>query len=113
MSSIDSSAGENESLEKPESSVFEENLKSRATWVRAIYMVVFCFLFAIVEVVLVATVVIQFVWRLAKGQPNQHLLELGHGLATYLYQIVRFLTFNTEDLPFPFDGDWPGVEQND
>ena len=78
MSSIDSSAGENESAEKPESSVLEENLKSRATWVRAIYMVVFCFLFAIVEVVLVATVVIQFVWRLAKGQPNQHLLELLH-----------------------------------
>jgi predicted anti-sigma-YlaC factor YlaD len=113
MSGIETSANGNESPEREKESVLEENLKSRATWVRALYMVVFCFLFAIVEIVLVAVVVIQFVWRLAKGFPNQPLLELGQGLGSYLYQIVGFLTFNTEELPFPFDGDWPPARSDD
>lgn len=113
MSGIDTSANGNESSESVKESILEENLKSRATWVRALFMVVFCFLFAIVELVLLAAVVIQFVWRLAKGSPNPRLLELGEGLATYLYQIIRFLTFNTEELPFPFDGDWPARASED
>lgn len=113
MSGIDTSANGNENSERSNDSVFEANLKSRATWVRALFMIAFCFLFAIVEIVLLAAVVIQFIWRIAKGSPNQPLLELGQGLATYLYQIVRFLTFNTEELPFPFDGDWPGSRSDD
>lgn len=112
MSSIETPVNDN-NAEPHKESVLEENLKSRATWVRALFMIVFCFLFAIVEIVLVAAVVIQFVWRLAKGKPNEHLLELGDGLATYLYQIIRFLTFNTEELPFPFDGDWPGKTRSE
>ncbi|MGB5259977.1 MAG: DUF4389 domain-containing protein [Gammaproteobacteria bacterium] len=28
-------------------------------------------------------------------------------MATYTYQIINYLTFNTEDRPFPFDLDWP------
>jgi hypothetical protein len=32
---------------------------------------------------------------------------LGQALATYTYQIIRYLTFNTEERPFPFDSDWP------
>lgn len=113
MTGIDTSASGGERPERSNDSTFEENLKSRATWVRALFMVVFCFLFAIVEIVLLAAVVIQFVWRLAKGAPNQPLLELGQGLATYLFQIVSFLTFNTEELPFPFDGEWPGRKGDD
>lgn len=113
MSGIETSANGNENPEQVKESILEENLKSRATWVRALFMIVFCFLFAIVEIVLIAVVAIQFVWRLAKGSPNQPLLELGQGLATYLYQIVRFLTFNTEELPFPFDGDWPAKNSDD
>ncbi|MEJ2140219.1 MAG: DUF4389 domain-containing protein [Gammaproteobacteria bacterium] len=26
-------------------------------------------------------------------------------MATYTYQIIRYLTFNTDERPFPFDSD--------
>ncbi|MBT8099949.1 MAG: DUF4389 domain-containing protein, partial [Gammaproteobacteria bacterium] len=26
---------------------------------------------------------------------------------TYTYQLIRYLTFNSDVRPFPFDDDWP------
>jgi hypothetical protein len=43
---------------------------------------------------------------LFSGETNAQLLILGQGLATYSYQIVLYLTFNSEERPFPFI-DWP------
>jgi hypothetical protein len=40
------------------------------------------------------------------GKPNERLSRFGLSLAIYTYQIVSYLTFNTERQPFPFT-DWP------
>jgi len=50
--------------------------------------------------------VVQFVTRLFSGQINQQLAEFGDGLAAYFRQIMGFLTFHSEDKPFPF-APWP------
>ena len=39
-------------------------------------------------------------------QIHHDLAGFGQSLATYTYQIVMYLTFNTEEQPFPF-ADWP------
>jgi hypothetical protein len=39
---------------------------------------------------------------LFKGQVNESVLPFGQNLSTYIYQITLFLTFNTDDMPFPF-----------
>jgi hypothetical protein len=52
-------------------------------------------------------VVVKFFHVLFTGETNPRLLELGRSLATYTYQIVEYLTFNTEVRPFPFDAEWP------
>ncbi len=85
----------------------ERNLKSRSTWMRLVFMIVVVFLYGVSRVVVGAVVVLQFFWTLFTGQPNVRLAELGQSLATYTYQIICYLTFNTEQRPFPFDLDWP------
>ena len=50
---------------------------------------------------------VQFFWVLFTGETNQKLQEFGKSLATYTNQIILYLTFNTEERPFPFDVDWP------
>jgi hypothetical protein len=50
--------------------------------------------------------VIQFVLALLSDTPNDRLAALGLGLGRYLQQIANFLTFATEEVPFPFS-DWP------
>ena len=85
----------------------EENLKSRSTWLRLVFMIVMVLLYGISRVVVSAVIVLQFFHVLFTGRANPQLLKLGESLAAYTYQIVLYLTFNTEVRPFPFDGDWP------
>lgn len=85
----------------------EKNLKSRPTWLRLVFMVVFYVLVSIAAMVATAVVVLGFLWVLFTGEPNPQLKSTGQSLATYLCQVVRYLTFNSDDRPFPFELDWP------
>lgn len=86
---------------------FEENVKSRSTWLRLFFMIVVGFLYGVSRVVVGAVVVVQFFWVLFTGGVNQSLETFGQSLATYTYQIIRYLTFVSDERPFPFDADWP------
>ena len=88
---------------------FEDNIKSKSTWLRLFFMIVVCLLWGVSRVVIAAVIVIQFFWVLFTGEVNQGLKHLGEQLARYSYQIIRYLTFNAEDRPFPFDLDWPST----
>ncbi|MBN1239822.1 MAG: DUF4389 domain-containing protein [Gammaproteobacteria bacterium] len=85
----------------------EENLKAKTTWLRLVFMLVFVVLYGIAELVTAAVVVLQFLWVLFTGEPNAKLRAFGQSLATYTYQVFRYLTYNSERRPFPFDLDWP------
>jgi len=84
----------------------EDNIKSRSTWMRLLFMILFLALWSISRILVLAVVVLQFFWVLFTGETNQRLLAFGGSLATYSYQIIAFLTYNTEAQPFPFT-DWP------
>ena len=86
----------------------KENLKSRSTWLRLVFMILFAVLFWVAETVLLVVALLQFLWKLFSGETNERLTVFGENIGRYLYQIVRFLTFNTEEMAFPF-ADWPGA----
>lgn len=84
----------------------KDNLKQQATWVRGLYMLLFAIFYGVAKVVLSAVIVFQFMLVLFTGETNDRLLKLGQSLSTYSYQIMVFLTFNTDYQPYPF-GAWP------
>lgn len=84
----------------------KHNLKNQSTWGRGLYMLLFCFLAGIADLVLFGVVLFQFVHKLITGKTNERLLLLGQGLARYIFQVIQFLTFNSEYHPYPF-GAWP------
>ena len=91
----------------------KENIKQQSTWLRGLYMLMFALLYSVTEVVLFAIVIIQFFLMLLTGSTNAQLLKLGQSIASYIYQIIQYLTFNSEYQPFPM-GDWPdGDNLND
>jgi hypothetical protein len=92
-----------------EKSELEQNLTSRNTWVRLVYMLLFGFIFWLGSVVLTLVVVLQFVHVLITGKGNDNLLEFGRQLGIYYRQVIDFLCYSDEYLPFPF-GAWPRVE---
>lgn len=95
----------------------DETMKGRLTsgaiWMRGLYMLLFVLAYSIAELVITALVVLQFLIVLFTGRGNENLLRLGNNLSAYVYQIVRFETFNSETRPYPF-APWPDepVEDN-
>lgn len=84
------------------------NLGKKKTWVRGLYMLLFFIIYSLTEVVIGAVVVIQFLFALFTGQTNARLVLFGRSLSLYVYQIMLYLTFNSEDMPYPFN-EWPAV----
>ena len=85
----------------------EENLKSRATWLRLAFMIVSAVLLSVTGIVGSVVVVFGFLWLLFTGEVNRQIQQVGQSIAAYVYDIVRYLTFNTDEKPFPMGGDWP------
>lgn len=83
----------------------KHNLQSKSIWMRFLYMILFAIFYGVAELVLAVIVIFQFLVSFT-GKTNDNLRDFGQSLAQYLYDVVRFLTYNTDDLPFPF-ADWP------
>ncbi len=73
---------------------------------RAVWMLVFFFVWQLAELALLVVVAAQLILQAVKGKPNEALLELGDSLSQYVAQIGRFGTFNTDRKPWPMS-DWP------
>ena len=87
----------------------KQRLTSADVWTRALYMVLFAIAYGISRFILVFLVVFQFLVVLFTGSANEPLLKFGTNLSTYVYQILQFQTFNSEEHPFPF-ASWPDDE---
>lgn len=81
-------------------------IKKKSFWLRVLYMLLFVVIYGLAEVVVYTVVFIQFLFIAFSGKANTKLLKFGRNLSKYIYQIMLFLTFNSEQLPYPF-GLWP------
>ena len=96
--------------EKVDEARVEENLKSRKTWLRALFMCIYGLFVSLAGMVGTVIVILGFLWVLFTGEINRELRQIGQAIADYMYEIIRYLTFNTDDKPFPFGGAWPSGE---
>jgi hypothetical protein len=88
-------------------SPIEKHLKSRNTWLRFLFMIISGLLLSITSLVGTLVVILGFLWVLFTGETNAQLQSVGRSIASYVYQIIRYLTFNSDEKPFPLGGDWP------
>ena len=91
--------------------ISRQHLSDGGTWRRLIYMVLFTVIYRVTEVVLFSVVIIQFLFKLFTGSANPQLQVAGQHLGAYIREMVLFLTFATEDRPYPF-GPWPDATPN-
>ena len=86
------------------------NLKQVSTWKRIGFILVFAVIVGVVRTLIWVVVLLQIASALFTGDTNQHILGFGQKLAAYLYHILLFMTFNTDQIPFPFS-DWNLTEE--
>jgi hypothetical protein len=90
----------------PASSTPESSASPRNIWMRGLMMVLMALAFQLTGTLLGLLAVVQFVLTLVSEKPNERLCSFGQRLGYYLRQIAEFVSFATEEVPFPF-ADWP------
>ncbi len=91
----------------------EESLKSKSSWMRVFYILVMLILYGVSRIVLGVVILFQICSVLFTGSTHKRLLDLGRSLAAYTYEIVMYVSYNSDVRPFPFDADWPSAAAND
>ncbi len=84
----------------------KSNLLSAEHWMRLVFMILFALVLYVAGFVMSFLVIVQFIFALVTGKANVNLRQLGDSLSQFIYAVLRFLTYNTDDKPFPFDA-WP------
>ncbi len=87
-------------------SAVSENVKSEKQWLRGLFALLFIIILEITKVVGVTVAILQFLFAILTGKGNSNLTQFGSSLAQYFQQILDFLTYNSDDKPFPF-AQWP------
>ncbi len=74
-------------------------------WKRLLYIIAFLFINSLLKGVVMIAAILQFIHVLLKDNPNPNIAEFSQGLSNYSYSISRFVTFLSDEKPFPF-GPW-------
>lgn len=80
----------------------KRNVADKDTWLRLVYMVVLAVAFYFGSGLLFAIALLQFLAKLFSGKVLDGLLDFGINLASYLAQIAQYLSFSSNEKPFPF-----------
>lgn len=88
---------------------FKKHVTAKSTWLHGFFILLFAVIYSLAKILVVAVVVFQFLATLITGKRNERLLEFGQSLSTFMYQILCYLTFNSDEKPYPF-GEWPKGE---
>ena len=85
------------------------NLKNTGTWLRLLFMVLFGAFYFLAIFLFGALLIFQIIVALLTGSPNERVSSFHSQLARYIFQVLRYVSYCTEEKPFPF-ADWPEVE---
>lgn len=85
---------------------WKDNIKSESFWLRSLFMVLFFIVYRIVDLLVLLVAISQWFYVLLSGDSNQGLNSFAKGLSLYVAQIINYLSYNTEEKPYPFS-DWP------
>ncbi|MTI64539.1 DUF4389 domain-containing protein [Methylophaga sp.] len=87
----------------------KKNVSNKNQWLRILYMILFAVILYLVMMLVTVVVIVQLLFALFTGKPNEDIGDFADDLSKYVYRIVAFLTYTDDRRPFPFDN-W---EQDD
>jgi hypothetical protein len=90
----------------------KSNLSVSQNWVRILYMILFLIIHSVAKSVVVLIVVTQAILKLFTSELNGALLNFSKNLNFFIFQTLEFLTYQTEEKPFPFS-DFPNYEKEE
>ena len=84
----------------------KENVKNVDVWIRGLFIIVFGVILYFVFIIICLLVIFQFLTKVFTGDLNLQLSNFSKGLTRFVFQILNYITFQSEERPFPFSP-WP------
>lgn len=86
-----------------ENEAVKQNLVNRSQWGRILYMLLFAIVLYLVMMLVALVVIVQALFALITGKPNDDIGDFASDLSQYVHRIVAFLTYTDNRRPFPFN----------
>lgn len=83
-----------------------QKYEGKVAWIRVLFVALFWVVFYLTQFVFLFVVIAQCAFTIITSKPNQQLLKFGDALTQYVSEILRYVSFNTDQRPFPF-ADFP------
>ena len=88
----------------------KENVTNRAVWLRGLFILIFGVILYCIFILVWLLVAFQFVSKVVTGNLNRQLADFSTGLVRYISQVLSYITFQSDERPFPFNP-WPEAEK--
>ncbi len=88
----------------------KDNVKNQAVWLRGLFILIFGVILYFAFILVWLLVVFQFVSKVVTGNLNRQLADFSSGLLRYISQILGYITFQSDERPFPFNP-WPEADK--
>ncbi len=80
----------------------KDSAKNTDTWLRGLFILVFGVIFYFLYGLIWLLVIFQFITKVLTGELNNNLSQFSTKMTSYAMQILHYITFQSEERPFPF-----------
>lgn len=93
--------------------VEETSVTRKQIGVRLLYTLLFLIVFEVLKLIIQVAVLFQFVYLLITKGYSKPLRSFSDRLSSYVYRVIRYVTLNENQRPFPFSEFPPEMEQSE
>ena len=79
--------------------------------IRLLYTILYLLVFEIIKLIIQITVVFQYIYLFITLSQNDSVRSFSNKLSSYTYDVMRYLTLNKNQRPFPFSDFPPAMEE--
>ena len=80
-----------------------ENIKEPSIWVNFFLKVIYLIFLNFIIPFLGFITLLQLLFSLGSKKPNDNLISFSKKISIYIYQIINFMTYSSDERPWPFN----------
>ena len=80
-----------------------ENIKEPSIWVNFFLKVIYLIFLNFIIPFLGFITLLQLLFSLGSKKPNDNLISFSKKISIYIYQIINFITYSSDERPWPFN----------
>ena len=80
-----------------------ENIKEPSIWVNFFLKIVYLVFLNFIVPFLGFITLLQLLFSIGSKKPNENLVSFSKKISSYIYQIINFITYSSDQRPWPFN----------